>query len=430
MGIKTTSNNIQWFSNNQATINEDFLYFAKKFACALLILQFMSELTPINARRQYERKYQVYEQAMRRYIRKVSGAARAMGINASVKFRIKSIDSYLKRLNNPDRVISDIIGLRIICPFLQDIYAMEKVLKERFDIIEQEHKGSELSFREFGYDSVHLLVRAPQDIQKDPLPGTTPTCEIQIRTILQDAWAEVEHELVYKTRMNVPNETIKRKLASLNANLTLSDIIFQEIKDWQEHLKRQNNQRRLAFIEHLNRVDNSVHSYGEQELVDDTFIAKSANSSVDNFLLEALQLHSDKKYTEAIEKYSQLLRMKISDNLRSIVYNHRGIANYILNRPGRAQVDFNKAITYDTSNIRAYNNLAILLRQQRRFDDSLRVFEKSLRVNNMQCEGYYYRAQLHNDMGNTRAALKDLHTSLSINEHYEPAKNLLERIEI
>jgi putative GTP pyrophosphokinase len=56
-----------------------------------------------------------------------------------------------------------------------------------------------------------------------------PVCEVQVRTILQDAWAEVEHELVYKAEFTPFDEPMKRKLAALNANLTLSDMLFQEI---------------------------------------------------------------------------------------------------------------------------------------------------------------------------------------------------------
>ncbi len=63
-------------------------------------------------------------------------------------------------------------------------------------------------------------------------------CEIQLRTILQDAWAEVEHELVYKSDISLPNQSIRRKLASLNATLTLSDLIFQEIRDYQKEIRQ------------------------------------------------------------------------------------------------------------------------------------------------------------------------------------------------
>ena len=60
---------------------------------------------------------------------------------------------------------------------------------------------------------------------------------------MQDAWAEVEHELVYKSDITLPNQSIRRKLASLNATLTLSDLIFQEIRDYQKEIRRHGRNR-------------------------------------------------------------------------------------------------------------------------------------------------------------------------------------------
>ena len=71
--------------------------------------------------------------------------------------------------------------------------------------------------------------------------------EVQLRTILQEAWAEVEHELVYKAEFTPFDEPMKRKLAALNANLSLSDIIFQEILDYQRRLTSELERRRSAF---------------------------------------------------------------------------------------------------------------------------------------------------------------------------------------
>ena len=79
-------------------------------------------------------------------------------------------------------------------------------------------------------------------------------CEIQLCTILQDAWSEVEHELVYKTNFNPFDEPLKRKLAALNATLNLSDTLFQEIRDYQRLLQSELNKRRESFIEKLNNT--------------------------------------------------------------------------------------------------------------------------------------------------------------------------------
>jgi putative GTP pyrophosphokinase len=112
---------------------------------------------------------------------------------------------------------------------------IEKLVRSNFPVFEVERKGEEQSFREFGYRSVHLNLRL----------SSGNFCEIQIRTILQDAWAEVEHEIVYKGSFTPFDEPLKRKLAALNATLSLSDIIFQELRNYQRKLNREVRFRRI-----------------------------------------------------------------------------------------------------------------------------------------------------------------------------------------
>ena len=89
------------------------------------------------------------------------------------KTRVKSFNSYyLKLLKFPPKkdtsdlpVLTDILGVRIICPFLQDINEVERILLKNFKIIEVERKGSERTFREFGYESVHFLLEIPEEFK-------------------------------------------------------------------------------------------------------------------------------------------------------------------------------------------------------------------------------------------------------------------------
>lgn len=121
--------------------------------------------------------------------------------------------------------------------FLEDIEQVESLIRQHFHVIEIEHKSAGKPVNEFSYQSIHLTIELPEEQFNGFIPYSGRTCEIQLRTILQDAWAEVEHELIYKANFTMLNESIKRKLASLNATLTLSDIIFQEIRDYQKAIK-------------------------------------------------------------------------------------------------------------------------------------------------------------------------------------------------
>jgi putative GTP pyrophosphokinase len=160
----------------------------------------------------------------------------------TVKSRTKDFASfykkYLRLLNQTSRdgkppVITDLIGIRIICPFIEDLALVEEALKRKFEVLEVERKGSEHSFKEFGYQSTHLLITIPAGLIETQGMQDCGVAEVQIRTILQDAWAEVEHELVYKAEFTPFDDPMKRKLAAVNASLFLADIIFQEIRDYQ-----------------------------------------------------------------------------------------------------------------------------------------------------------------------------------------------------
>ncbi|MDR2144580.1 MAG: RelA/SpoT domain-containing protein, partial [Treponema sp.] len=121
----------------------------------------------------------------------------------AVRGRQKDFDSfyrkYLKLLKSQQEpVLTDLIGIRVICPFLEDLRLVEKTLRKHFSVLEVDKKGAHFSFKEFGYESTHLLINIPPEIIKRRGNADCSIAEVQVRTILQDAWAEVEHELVYK----------------------------------------------------------------------------------------------------------------------------------------------------------------------------------------------------------------------------------------
>ena len=151
------------------------------------------------------------------------------------------------------------LGIRVICAFLEDLKTVEEQISKIFKIIEIERKGADRTFSEFGYESIHFLVEIPEEFKtdKDTVPDGL-VCEIQVRTILQDAWAEVEHELVYKSEFSPFDLPLRRKLASLNASLSLSDIIFQEIRDYQNKLNKELDCRRESFYDKADNIARGI----------------------------------------------------------------------------------------------------------------------------------------------------------------------------
>ncbi|MBO4387610.1 MAG: (p)ppGpp synthetase, partial [Treponema sp.] len=229
------------------------------------------------------------------------------------KTRIKSFSSYYKKIlrQKPKEAaeskslvtLTDMIGIRVICAFLEDLDIVEQQLVTYFNVKEIERKGAQQSFREFGYESVHVLIAIPEDClpKKElnpPLPEEV-VCEIQIRTILQDAWAEVEHELIYKSEFNPFDKPLRRKLASINASLTLADTIFQEIRDYQNRLQSELGTRRNTFYNKADDFTNREFGLPQEnrDLKASAAIYSPQNDlpyskkSIDELVLSALHEH-------------------------------------------------------------------------------------------------------------------------------------------
>ena len=122
----------------------------------------------------------------------------------TVTSRIKKMDSILRKMEKrglPMTVSSmtnniyDIAGVRIICPFIADVYEMAKMILRQRDIEILDIKDYIFEPKENGYRSLHLIVymdvQLADGIQKVPI-------EIQIRTIAMNFWASTEHQLRYK----------------------------------------------------------------------------------------------------------------------------------------------------------------------------------------------------------------------------------------
>ena len=113
-----------------------------------------------------------------------------------LKYRIKSEDSMrekCRRKGLPETVESalqkvyDAIGLRVICTFLDDVYAIRDYLFSRKDLEIVNEKDYIQQVKPNGYRSLHLIVKK-----------NGYYAEIQIRTISMDTWAALEHQIRYK----------------------------------------------------------------------------------------------------------------------------------------------------------------------------------------------------------------------------------------
>lgn len=378
-----------------------------------------------------------FEKTLQEIYRKLRSLADNRGLSVTIKYRVKRLDHYCEKLKRISKIqgsellqITDLLGIRIICPFLEDLETVERLITANFEILEMEHKAEQHSFREFGYDSVHLLVRTNEPTMRTRLPHSCDVCEIQLRTILQEAWAEVEHELVYKSDISIPNHSIRRKLAALNASLSLSDLIFQEIRNEQKEIRLRGQKRRQS-VESLACDCGGIHisqmpdiSLTQDPLPDAELFESMPPKKLEQLMLKALEAHSNNQFQQAVRLYSLILKLKLDPGLRSLVYNHRGMALFTLSEYQKGIEDFTKAIDYNEENIRAWNNRGLAFRVLGKFDQSLRNYDKTIEMNPRQYEGYWGRAQTCFEMKLYSQALKDCQKTIEINDDFPPAREL------
>lgn len=154
---------------------------------------------------------------------------------AQVSSRAKTLESfcekiYRKNYNHPFDEISDFAGVRIVYLYSENRQNIEAIIEQEFDIVEKIDK-SLTDEDKFGYDALHYLVKIRNNhagARYDELKNKA--CEIQVRTILQDAWALVAHHLSYKQESDVPKE-LRRKLNALSGLFETADDQFQNIRN-------------------------------------------------------------------------------------------------------------------------------------------------------------------------------------------------------
>lgn len=122
----------------------------------------------------------------------------------SIKSRVKSSDSIIKKMKKKGLPLTisgmmtniyDIAGVRVVCPFISDVYHVARMLMNQTDVEVLRVKDYIENPKENGYRSLHLIVMVDvffsEEKRKVPI-------EIQFRTIAMNFWASTEHQLRYK----------------------------------------------------------------------------------------------------------------------------------------------------------------------------------------------------------------------------------------
>lgn len=128
--------------------------------------------------------------------------------------------------------ITDLIGIRVICLYEDEVKIIGDIIREHFKILEMTDKSAEIEDTdgEFGYKGLHLdikinsvRIKLPEYAQISPFRA-----EVQIRTIVQDAWSTLDHKIKYKK--SIPKK-LKRRISALAAQFEQIDREFVSLRD-------------------------------------------------------------------------------------------------------------------------------------------------------------------------------------------------------
>jgi putative GTP pyrophosphokinase len=197
----------------------------------------------------------------------------------TVTHRVKQRSSAARKIERKARTsytldnVTDLLGLRVITYFDYEVNEAAEVIEKEFEV-DREHsvdKRTTLDPDRFGYLSLHYVVRLRENRRAlaEYRSFRNVRFEIQIRSILQHAWAEIEHDLGYKSEHAIPAQ-LRRRFSRLAGLLELADEEFADIRhrlhDYQRLIEERVRGNDLGVP--VNRDSTSAYIRGSRRLAD------------------------------------------------------------------------------------------------------------------------------------------------------------------
>lgn len=180
---------------------------------------------------------------------------------ANLLGRTKEEDSLREKLKNKGDAL-DLAGVRVVCLYEFDLEKINNIINSTFNVIEQENKAENLGVDRMGYRDFQFIVQLGSNFKEprcDYLSGFN--CEIQVRTVLQDAWAIISHRLDYKNEQSIPNK-LKRDLNNVTSLLEIAQGVFDNIRE-----------KRSQYIEEIAQRKDTQNDFLLQPIDFDTLLA-------------------------------------------------------------------------------------------------------------------------------------------------------------
>jgi ppGpp synthetase/RelA/SpoT-type nucleotidyltranferase len=160
-----------------------------------------------------------------------------------------------KGYGRPSRQVTDAVAARVITYYPEDVDVVVAALRADLEVDDRrsQNRREPVENSRFGYRSVHLIASAAGAYLTRYRSLERLTFEIQVRSLLEHSWAQIEHDVVYKSDIRYP-PSIERRFAALAAVLELLDDSFQGLKAEEWQLK----QAYIAAYEAGNDLDEAL----------------------------------------------------------------------------------------------------------------------------------------------------------------------------
>lgn len=194
---------------------------------------------------EYQKNWSLYEDFTVKLRELIHQLLDANGLEVeNIEFRTKRVEDFSEKIrregksyDDPFSQVTDLCGLRIVTYYIEDVERVGDILRKEFQIDDDNSldKAELMDPDRFGYLSVHYVVSLTSGRARltEWKPFSALKAEIQVRTVLQHAWAAIDHKLRYKTAREVPTN-LKRQLFRLSALLELADEEFAQLSERSE----------------------------------------------------------------------------------------------------------------------------------------------------------------------------------------------------
>jgi GTP pyrophosphokinase len=185
----------------------------------------------------------------------------------SIHGRLKKPDSLREKIErqnyaNPLVEITDLAGVRVVCNYEPDLAVIGEFVRQKFAVHEKIDKSRALGVERMGYHGSHYVVSLGPKYSGARYDGITELkSEIQVRTVLQNAWALISHHLVYKDEATIP-ERLRRDLNNVSSLLEIAQGVFDSIRE-----------KRDVYVEEIERKEAEPPDFLSQPVDFDTLQA-------------------------------------------------------------------------------------------------------------------------------------------------------------